>query len=190
MSKAWNSSVGVDKGWQQNAIVLIKDEEFGNSKSSGAPMFTLTFEVHQLDSGTDITVGSETYSMVGQEIKYYVPTFNEDAEKNSGVETRLLEFYKNTGLVEADVAKLSDVRIDGNPVDVQNPPGGFKGKFLWVLLTPDEQVRRGAPTPEQRAKKELGSPIKNPITSKSEIMTYLKIGKIYGVAQNVAGASY
>jgi hypothetical protein len=85
-------------------------------------------------------------------------------------------------------AKVGKPLPEGEGIDIENPPKIFSGLILDAILVADEYAQREDPTPEQRAKGELGAIIKD--QDGNEIKSYnIAIAEILGLANvAVAGA--
>lgn len=174
MATKYNSSMRIPQ--DSNYIVRVKEEVFAPS-NAGNPMITLT---HEIVSPEEVEIAGEVVTIAGTEIKtYHTVKANPDDEnaedKNAKNLVRLKKLYSDCGIA-----------FDEGQID--NPPLGFVGKNLFVLIYPDEVERRKAPTAEQLAKgQKQGDIMVNPLTKKPLVNYYPKIGEIFGLAPATNG---
>lgn len=177
----YTSKVKFPKG--ADYIIGCTDEGFAPSKSSNNPMITLEFEVRAPESKM---IDGEEYNMAGTRVApVYFVTVPMDA----------------AGVVDKDKQKATVARLEkvcrafGLPFDSatfnpENPTLGFKGKNVYAALYCESSEQRDDPTPEQLARKELGTIQKNPITGEPRVRHNAKIDEIFGLAQTDATKPY
>lgn len=157
---------------QDNYVMRVIEESFGPSKGSGNPMITLKMEIQHPD---EMEIDGELVTVAGVIIERYLTTQVKEGgvinvEKTENCAKRLEDEYKLFGLDFSDF----------NP---ENPVLKFKGRLVHVRLYAKEQESRKAPTPEQKAKNQLGDLIKNPITNKAVVSYQPQIAEVYGLAE-------
>lgn len=167
MSTKWNSTIPVPK---DNYVLRCTEALFGASKRTDNPMATLSFEIV---SPTEMEVGGKMITFAGTPLKHYVVTTAlEDgavnAEKTASCQERVKDLFEKFG-------------VDFSGFNPENPDfSGLVGKQVWALLVSDRSEKRRDQTAEQKAKGELGSIIKDPITGKDLIQYFPKIDSFFG----------
>lgn len=177
--KQWNSQVQFNT---DNYMVRCIDAVFGQSKSSGKPMITLSFEVVAPDA---MNVAGDDYNVAGVKTRpmYYV---TKSVDANGDVDVEKTESIKE---------RLDNLTVAfGLPAitDPENPDTEqFKNKVLWALIGSEVSERRKAPTAEQLARGEkVGDVIKNPITGLPLVNYFPKVQQLFGLvpAEQLAAA--
>jgi len=138
-------------------------------------MITLSLEVVSPDV-MPLPEGGEV-TTAGINLKHYITTQIMDdngdvnVTKTEGAAARVKDLYEKFGL-------------DYSTFDNNNPNvSPFIGKTVWALLKAERMEKRRDATQEQKAKGELGSIIKDPITGKDQIIHFPKVESFYGEAQ-------
>lgn len=162
---------------KERYAVRILEEEFKISNNSGNPMIVLVGEIVAPDSFKDPVTGA-TVNIHGTELDdfYLVLSDVKDAKKAQANFNRYADTRKRVG---------NPVPEEG--IDVDNPPTDvFKGLILDCICDSEEQMQRKDPTPEQKAKKEMGDPL---LDAQGKKMMYYrhKIKEILGLADPSIG---
>ena len=165
----WNSKLRFPN---DNYVLRVTNASFAPSKSSGNPMITLDVEVV---SPEIVEIDGKQVTVSGVSLKHYLTTQvmdgeNINAEKTAACAARIEELFGKLGL-------------DFSAFNVENPDTTvFENLKFWALLKADKSEKRKQPTAEQKAKKELGDIIKDPITGEDLVQYYPKIDEIFGLA--------
>lgn len=125
--------------------IRFLDEKFAPN-NNGNPMVTLNAEIVSPEVITSPFTG-EKLEIAGAKIKPTYSTVGIKGEDGKFIEkdckeavTRYAELMTKCGLTVPDEG-----------IDYENPPMGFKGKVVDVILDSEEFIQRATPTPEQRA---------------------------------------
>lgn len=170
--------------WQKDSNYIIRciDEIFAPSKSKGAPMITLAFEIAAPET---MEVAGVTYLIAGVSsgLKMYFPMQsldddgNIDTEKTASCQERYKKFLEECGQ-----------STEFNP---ENPKPWAKGKLFLALLTDNKSEQRKSPTKEQLAKGiRQGDILINPKTKKPLEQHYPQIQQIFGLAPEDTNKPY
>jgi hypothetical protein len=156
---------------RERYAVRIIEEKFEVSKTSGNPMIVLTGEIVAPETFVNPADGTAiTISGVKLRPKYVVLSSNESPEKAQANFDRYSDLREKLG-----------VPIGEEGVDINNPPKVFEGLIIDAICSGKEYSPRKDPTPEQRAKKQMGSPINGP--DGKPIVSYMsEIDEIRGLA--------
>lgn len=155
---------------RKRVTLRVTEEEFTTSRNSGNLMLVRKLEIVLPET---INVDGAEYNIAGQEVTQYVVLRNldpvtkeRDEEKSSRSIARFLEERRLLGL-------------PADEVDDENPPLDLTSMLIDAVVSCDESVSREEPTPEQRAKKELGTPIKD--AQGNDLKVYrLKVEQLLG----------
>lgn len=181
----WNSKIQFPT--DSNFINRITSVDFGPSKRSGNPMFTIKCEVI---SPEVVDVGGEQVGIAGVEtINYFTTKSIGDEEKSA----------KNLKNCKELIAKL----FPNNPeyveqYNAENPDEGMKkamvGLCILTQMSPKTEPRTKNPTSEQiavaKAKGEypVGDVMKHPVTGKPLVGYTPEIREIFALAPEGAAA--
>jgi hypothetical protein len=146
---------------QDRYVCRCTKESFGPSRNSGNLMITREWEIV---SPEEVTIGDQKVQVAGQKLYQYLVTKNlEDAAKSDKSLGRVFDDYNALGFPTAD------------GIDDENPTLMAEGKYADIIIGAEESVARKDPTPEQRAKRQLGDPIKD--GNGKDIKTYRPVIK-------------
>lgn len=133
----------------------IKNEEFKMS-AGGNPMIVLSTEFVAPDK---ITAGDgSTVNIAGQELnKHYITLRVKD--KSTGE----IDVKKSQAAFDryADLRASLGVPVPDEGIDIENPDKVLQGKIIDAICDGEEYAQRQDPTPEQKAKGEMGSVIRD-----------------------------
>lgn len=135
--------------------VRYLEETHTPSKRSGNPMVTLTAEIVHPETIVSPFTG-ETLEIAGAKLKpqyFSLQAKNEDGSIDTKTTQKLINNY-------SDHMSKCRLTVPEEGIDPENPPMGFKGKVVDVILDSEEFVQRATPTPEQRAAGQPGDEIK------------------------------
>lgn len=140
---------------RERYTIRVKEEKFEISKNSGNPMIVLTSEL-AAPSSIKLFDGT-TVNIAGVELQKQYITLRAKDEKGE------VDLKKSQSLFDryAELRALCNVPVGDEGVDIENPPKAFEGLVLDAICDGEELVMRKDPTPEQKARKEMGDPIKD-----------------------------
>jgi len=135
----------------------VREATFGPSKSSGNPMTTLICEI--IAPETIESADGKTFAVAGKEVRYYLPY-------TDSMLGRCAEMLRKLEVLDKDFSYLDSegneqiAHINSQQFDTDNvPTAPFKNLSFDAILWSQEKVKRRMPSPEQRAKGQLGDPL-------------------------------
>ena len=154
-----------------NFVNRITEAEFVESKK-GSMMIHYKAEVVQPES---VSIDGKDVNIAGVETDQYLVTANFEAdgsldeEKTEASRERVKMFWDHCGQ-------------DSSKIDWDNPDiAWMKGVVVLTAMGCDVEPQRKSPTPEQKANRQQGDVMKNPITGKDLVYYKPKIVEVFGL---------
>lgn len=191
----WNSNIQFPT--DSNFVNRITSVEFGPSKSSNNPMFTVKCEVISPDA---VDVGGEQVGISGVETTNYFTTKTFVKEKDGSTSIDEVKSAKNLKNCKELIAKLfpdkPEYLENYNP---ENPDAemvkAMVGLCILTQMSPKIEPKRKNPTSEQIAKAKAlgkhpeGDVMNNPVTGKPLTRYTPEIREIFALAPEGAAAN-
>lgn len=171
--RTWNKSIFFPK---DNYVLRITDE-VKKPSSAGNPMVVLEFEIIECPRKK---IGDDLVDFNGVKWNTWNVT-KVNPDKDTTPEEAAVSSQKAFDRYNEFLAKCGvEVAQKNEGWDDENPPS-VKGKIVYASCYGLQVISRKSPTPEQKAKKEEGDILIDPITGKEVITWKPQIEQIYGV---------